>query len=430
MFNVKKRCMSLGIQVLIVSSFNAKSSDDLDVNEKNHLHGNHEECALPRSTMDIIDCAMEFHPSVKRGSLSLESASKLIEKAAQMPNPTLMSRYVKGEKNGEEVSELEANLSFTLELGGKRQARINLAKANTGHVSSINDITKSQIKLQTITNLYRLRQILSEKEIMNETLKAFSNVIGKLRKFSRLSAQQEAALTLFEMAYEETKVNKSEVFEEEREIEHYFHIATGHSLVEVKDYLPTIFTQWPYVGSNHQSGLSPEIKKLQSLTQLAQKKLDIQNSKTWPSLKIGPSIAIEQDSDNENKMVGLNIQIPLPLFNLNGGAKAYARSELVRANKNVVFTQIEENHERIEQLRIYDSSVRILNKTMKQKTIEKKHKIIEKLYLRGVISSSMFLDSLKQKLSYLKSRNHRELTAVKALWNIYKYDGKLFKEKI
>ena len=67
---------------------------------------------------------------------------------------------------------------------------------------------------------------------------------------------------------------------------------------------------------------------------------------------------------------------------------------------------------------------------MKKKEIDKKHNRIERLYLRGVVASSVFLDSLKQKLSYLKSRNHRELTAVKALWNIYKFDGVILKERI
>jgi outer membrane protein, heavy metal efflux system len=432
MLNAKKIFIFIGLQVLLVSPHNVAFSEDFHVKEKgkSHIHGAHKECALPKNTMDIVDCALAFHPSVKRAKLGLESAIKLEEKAAQILNPILSSRYVKGEKNGENISELEANLSFTLELGGKRSSRKNFAQASKSNVMAMNEITKSEIKINTIIKLYRLRQILSEKEIVKEALKAFSKVISQLKKLPRLSAEQEASLTLFEMAYEETRINESEFFEEERELEHYFHIATGHSLKELQNFLPKTPKEWPRVRTDHKSGSSPEMTKLKSLTLLAQNELEIQKSNAWPSLKLGPSIAIERDGDVENKMVGFNIQIPFPLFQLNGGAKAFAKSELIRAQKNVVFTQTEEDHERIEQLRIYESAVRILNKTMKQDVIVKKQKRIEKLYLRGVISSSVLLDSLKLKLSYLKSRNLRELTAINALWNIYKYDGKIFKENL
>lgn len=255
-------------------------------------------------------------------------------------------------------------------------------------------------------------------------------MIKQLKKLPRLSAEQEASLTLFEIAHEETKVNESELFEKERKLEHYFHVSTGHSLDELGDFLPESPKNWPKIKAQKPEFLSPEIKKLKSLSELAEKELEIQKSEAWPDLKIGPSFSIERDGAIENKMVGFNVQIPIPLFQVNGGGRAYARSNLIKAKKNISLTQAEEGHERFEQLRVYESAVNILNKTMKQSMIEKKHDRIEKLYLRGVVSSSVFLDSLKQKLSYLKSRNNREITAIKALWSIYKYDGKIFEEKI
>lgn len=397
---------------------------------KEHVHGAHKECPLPRSRRDIVDCALYFHPSVKRGVLKIKSTSKLVEKVSQIPNPTFSSRYVKGDKNGEEVSELETNLSFTLELGSKRGSRKEYAGARNAEAIVSNDATKADVKIATILNMHRLRQVLEEKKLIVEAKSAFSKVIGQLRKLPRLSAEQEASLTLFEMALEETKVNEAELFEEERKLEHYFHISTGHSIDEIRSYLPDAPKNWPLIGKPIGDKNSPGVKKLKSLATLAQKELEIQNSDAWPNLTIGPSFSIEKEGTVENKMVGFNVQIPIPLFQVNGGGKAHARSELLRAQKNISLTISEENHERFEQLRVYESAVNILYKTMKQNVIEKKHNRIEKLYLRGVISSSVFLDSLKQKLSYLKSRNNREITALKALWSIHKYDGNILEEKI
>merc|ERR1711991_513718 len=127
--------------------------------------------------MDIIDCALSFHPSIKRGILKIDSTTKLEEQASQIPNPTLSTRFVKGDSNGEENSELEANLSFTLELGGKRGSRKEYAQARKSEAEATNDTTKANVKIATILNLHRLRQALEEKKLLTEAISAFSKVI-------------------------------------------------------------------------------------------------------------------------------------------------------------------------------------------------------------------------------------------------------------
>lgn len=395
-----------------------------------HIHGVHKECALPKSQGDIVQCAIDFHPDVRRSSLKVESSEKLSEQASQVPNPTLSARYVKGDKNGEDVSSLEANLGFKIEVGGKRGSRINRAQAVHSQTEASDHQVKARVKTQTILNLHRLRQVFIEKKILLEATSAFKKVIGQLKRLPRLSAEQEASLTLFEMALEETKVSESVLFEEEREIEHFFHVSTGHSIDEIRPYLPKSPSNWPSVKKAKGNKLSPDLKKLKSLEELALSELEVQKSKSWSDIEIGPSISIEKEGSEENRKIGFNIQIPLPLFQANGGGKAYARSEVTRAQKSLALTRAEEGHERFEQLRVYESAVSTLKRTMKQSVIENKHAKIEKLYLRGVVSSSVFLDSLKQKLSYIISRNNRELTALRALWSIHKYDGKILEEKI
>ncbi len=402
------------------------SGEDREHKGNHHIHGAHEECSLPKSTQDIISCALNFHPSVKRQEGKITSAALLEKKAGQYPNPKISARYVQGENNGESVSELETNLTFTIQLGGKNSAKTGVAKAYHLGAQASAEAIKSQVKMDTILNLYRLRQVVDEKRVLAETLKAFEKVIGRLKKLPRLSAEQEASLTLFEIAFEEAKVNESELFEEERKLEHYFHIATGHSFDEIYPYLPGVVKSWPKISDEGTGEDSPEVKKLKALSQLATVELNGQEAQAWPNLQIGPSFSIDKDGGEEVKKIGINVEIPIPLFQANGGGKAHARSELLRSQRNIKLTRAEENHERYEQLQVYESSTRILSKTLKQDVIAKKHKRIERLYQRGVVSSSTFLDSLRQKDSYLKSRNHREITAIKALWSIYMYDGKIF----
>lgn len=160
----------IGLQVLLAaySISTAEEMDHIIEKGKNHVHGSHLECPLPKNREDIIDCALELHPSIRRVSLRLDVASKLHEKASQIPNPTFSSRFVKGDNNGEDVSELETNLSFTLELGGKRDSRKEYAIATRNEVLASSESIKSDVKVRTILNLYHLRQVLEEKVLLNE----------------------------------------------------------------------------------------------------------------------------------------------------------------------------------------------------------------------------------------------------------------------
>lgn len=422
--------ITLKICFLAFMIFSFDSYADGNHEKENHQHGTHEECSLPKNREDIIECAIDFHPLIKRSNLEIDSSLKLKDKASQLPNPIFNSRFVKGDKNGEETSELEANLSFVIELGDKRSSRKEFAEAKKFEAKNNKEAIQSEIKFSSILNLYRLRQILEEKKLLDQAVMAFTKVTKKLTERPRLSADQTASLTLFEFALEDTKMNLSKLIVEQKKIEHFFHVSTGHSLKEIKKYLPPFKTDWPKFTSRSAESSSPAIKRLESKQKLALNQLRIEKSNGWSDLRIGPSVAIEKEGDLENKMVGFNIQIPIPLFQTNNGAKAFARSELLRAKKNIDLTRLEENHERVEQIKVYKSSVNILTKTMKQSLIESKYKKVEKLYLQGVLSSSIFLESLRQKISYLKNRNERELTAINALWTIHKLNGRIFKENI
>lgn len=112
------------------------------------------------------------------------------------------------------------------------------------------------------------------------------------------------------------------------------------------------------------------------------------------------------------------------------GGRAFAKSEELRAKRNITLAKSEMKHERFERRRVYENAVKNLKSTMSVEQLEAKHKKIEKLYHRGVVSSSIYLDSFKQRLSYLKRRNQREMTALNSLWEVHLYDGKIFKEKL
>lgn len=393
-----------------------------------HIHGLHRECPLPKSTMDIVNCALSFHPTLQEETLEVESMRKLEDKASQIPNPILISRFVQGEENGLDTSELEANFRFQVELGGKRQARIDHAKA-LHETTRLGLMEKKEIvKFQTIYSLYRLRQVIEEKKFVDDTILAYKRVIKKLKALPKISAEQQATLTLFEIGLEESQFHESELYEEEKALEHYFHVATGNSLSEIERFLPKAPQRWPVVREQKHSDKSARIKKLDSLTKVALEKVSIEEANSWPTLDIGPSLAIEKNGPNENQMVGVSIRVPIPFFQTNSGGRAFAKAKHIKSKKTRSLAHAYESHERFEQLKVYTSSVRILEKSPPLSKVLKKYKKLESLHKRGVVSNQTLLDSLKQKVSYIQKKNQRVMTAIKSLWNIYRFDGEALKK--
>jgi cobalt-zinc-cadmium efflux system outer membrane protein len=395
-----------------------------------HIHGLHRECPLPKNTRDIIDCSLSFHPTLQKEKLEVKSIEALGKKAGQIPNPILISRFVQGEQGDVETSELEANFRFQVELGGKRGARVKYAKALLTKSRFGLEEKKERIKFQTIYSLYRLKQVINEANLIQETITAYRSVIKKLKSIPRISAEQQASLTLFEIGLQESQIHESELYEEERSLEHFFHVATGNSLPEIEKYLPEAPSKWPKVRAQRHSDKSARIKKMDALTEVAINNLRIEEANSWPTLDIGPSLAIEKNGPNQNKMIGVSVRVPIPFFQANGGAKAFAKSKQVKSKKARELAHAFESHERFEQLKVYTSSVRLLEKSPPLTEVFRKYRKLESLHKRGVVSNQSYLDSLKQKVSYVQKKNQRIMTAIKSLWKIYRFDGEVLKKEL
>jgi len=422
--------MKILLLLITLSSVNASEIEHTHAEEKKHIHGTHRECPLPKSKNDIVECAIEFHPSIQTQKYEIESSKGLKEQADQIPNPVFISRYVRGEQNGFETSELESSLRFRVELGNKRKARVDHASSITGFEKLTLLEKKVDVKIQTILNLYQTRLVRDEYGLVSDSIKTYEKVIKKLKTLPKLNADQEASLTLFEIALEESRVHQAELYQFERKLEHFFHVATGNSLDEIESFLPFVPSKWPVIPKQKHKYKSAKIKKLKSLTKLAMSEVEIEKSKAWPTLDIGPSIMVDKGNGQENEMVGLSVRVPIPFFQVNGGGKAWARSKLDKSKKTVELTHAFESHERFEQLQVYESSVALLKNSMNIKALMKKHKRLEKLYDRGVVSNQVYLDSLKQKINYIQRKNKRVMTALASLWNIYKFDGMIMEKSI
>lgn len=396
-----------------------------------HVHGSHPECPLPKSPMDILRCAQEEHPDVKRAKLATEASGTLTEVAGQIANPELEVQSVFGRTLGDNQMQTQISLKQPIGLGGHRSARIREAEAGQKQAQADLKQVQAEVIVLTVRHLQRLRQLELEKATLEEAILAYAKLVSQFRGRPRLTPEQEVSLSVYEMAQADNRIRRAALLEEEREIEHFFHLSTGHGLEELKPALPDAPKKWPDIETRAKSlPPSPMLFRLAADQELALSQQDKARAESWPNFMVGPMVQLQNDGPIRSQLYGVHLVMDLPVFNLNGGARAHAARAVAKAEKSIVLRSAEESHERAEQVRIYQSAVRALKESGSVKDMERKHARVETLSVRGLIPSSLVIEAHRQRAELEKNRNERELRAIEALWTVFKLDGRIFEERL
>ncbi len=396
-----------------------------------HVHGTHPECPLPKTPMDIVRCAQENHPEVKRQRLFYEQAEALPDAAGQIANPELEAETAFGNSLGDQKIDGKVSLVQPLGLGGTRSARVKEAEARAKQSESDLKVVQADIKVETVLKLHRLRQLLKEKALLDETLETFTKLVSQHRSRPRLTPDQEVSLSVFEMAKSDAAMKRSTLVQEEEEIEHFFHVSTGNSLNEISKALPETPTDWPETQETPLKQLaSPKLARMIADHEYALAELDSARAASWPELKVGPMLLFQSDGPFNYRSYGFQLNLEIPLFSLNGGGRAYAHKGVAATEGSMALLRKEENHERGEQLKVYRSAVAAMKEALTPVALSKKHRRLEELSFRGLVSSSLLIEAHRQLTELERSRNEKEFQALRALWKIYQIDGRVFEESL
>jgi len=390
-----------------------------------HQHGSHEECPV-KTAQDIIRCAQEEHLAVKRARLALLSSDALDQIARQVPNPEFQTLTAFGDS----TMQSENSLLQPIDIGNKRRARINDAKAQKKRIEADIQRIQADVTIESVLNLYRLRHLDQEMGILSDTIKVFTQLISQFRSRPFLSPDQEVVLGIYEIALSDAQLKKAGLRDQEREIEHYFHVNTGHGLDELRKVLPPPVTQWPQLKEDLEITSSPDLNYLAAEKEIAKSQVILVKAESRPDLKAGPAIVLNQQGDTRQGLVGAQVSVPIPIFHRNTARQAYAASELDRSEKAIALLKTEETHERAEQLKAYRSAVQALDGAMTESDIEGRYRRLNGFVQRGLISGALMVEAYRQRYDAQANRNEREYLAIKSLWTLYKYDGQIFKETL
>ena len=175
---------------------------------------------------------------------------------------------------------------------------------------------------------------------------------------------------------------------------------------------------------------APKIKMAREGLELARANLELEKSNSYPSLQIGPSYEYSKVNINQTTTVGLTLTMDLPFYNINGGGRAKAAKDILNASINLKNNEREGRIDLNSWIMKYDQYRKSLNSVANNSALDKKHKKIEALFKRGIISTSLVIESHRQLIEFTTTRFEFELGAVEAFWNIHNINGKLNTTKL
>lgn len=145
---------------------------------------------------------------------------------------------------------------------------------------------------------------------------------------------------------------------------------------------------------------------------------------------MGPVIEYEKINLNETNSIGIVLSFDLPVLNQNAGGKEVAAKEILYANQSLKNTKDKNARELEILVAKYQSYYSSLQSLANAKNLEKKHAKIESLFKRGIVSTSLVIESHRQLIEFFRTKFEFETNATKSLWNIYLLTGEIENKRL
>jgi outer membrane protein, heavy metal efflux system len=382
------------------------------------------ECERIESANDVLQCAIKNHYLVQIKTAEVVESDFEVLRSKQRPNPDLDLEGVKNTDNG---SNVEFILKHTFELGGKRSARMEYAKALKQN--SLIDVlnSKEDVAIQTVLDLYRLRQLDTEFDILEENIFTFKKVKQQYDTYGNLNPEQEISVSVFDVAIEENKLRKNSLTNEKASILNKLKYALGKDLEITANMLPRFKAQWPKLNPVEISG--SQLQEAENLVNIQEANLNIERSLSLPDLSLGPKIELDE-AQSTDVSVGLALSVPLPIYQRNDAGKHKAHAALKNANLKLTAKKRFLEMERSRLYEIYEKSTNAIQSSLVKVKIAQKHEKLHEIIDRGVIEAPLIIDLHKEIYEYYQMLHEQEIQSAGAMWNIFALEGRILKEEL
>lgn len=379
---------------------------------------------------DILELVKKNHPNISLNNAKGKALESSIEIAEQRPNPELDAESTVGDSIEGSIYRTSVSLKHTFELGGKRDSRIEVAKNTFKTGMAVADFENQQAIISVVIMLHRLRQVYELIPLYKESLSAFSKILQTIKGRKSVSPEQEVEGETLELAVNDYKLKISQLNSEKINLSTHLSFFMGSNCIVPRNALPFIVNLDEDLKNDFKVKNYSKLKAATLALELAKSNLELEKSNSYPNLQIGPTYEYEKLNVSQTNTVGIAITMDLPILNINGGGRAKASKDVLAASLNLRNVKEESNRDIQSWIQKYNQYKESLKTIANKEKLEKKHRKIESLFKRGIISTSLVIESHRQLIEFFNTRFEFENGATEALWNIYKLSGEIESKKL
>ncbi|SMF39727.1 hypothetical protein [Pseudobacteriovorax antillogorgiicola] len=381
-------------------------------------------CKYLQSWFDVLPCAVSRDIDVIKSQADQSVAMLGAEAYEQGLNPEFESELITRDAEGEQRQSLSLSYRHTFELGSKAKMRSELGRAEEQVAASNLELTQQRAFAAYAMKLFRMKAKQEELEYLDEMRSSYQRIVNAYRSRRALSAETRVSAQIFSLAEASSLIRTNRKKGELRKLASSF---ASKGLRLPKGSVGLGWPQWPQI--KPQLGESPWIKLYRAESNLAESKLNVEESLATPNLKIGP--IAEFDDIGQGKVgLGLSMSLDLPVYHQNQGSINRARQQ-VKGKKLVEAAFQSEHRERFSLLLDHYKSLQAeLQALPSQSWLEKNHEQLDREIAKGLIDANLIVEGHEQLLSVVEERNQLRLRVLETLFDIRLIQGSSVQEGI
>lgn len=301
-------------------------------------------------TLDAaLQTALRHNPLLRAAEAEVDARHGALDQAGARPNPTL---GIEQEDTRRETRTTTLLLSQPLELGGKRSARIGLARS--ARELALADLASRQAEVRAGTRQAFFEALIAEERVTVAAQSVDIAASGSAAAARRVTAGKVSPTdeTRARVAEADARIDLRQAQADRQAARRALGLVMGvaDGTLPALDGRPESLPQAPDAQSlAERVAQSPALRRAQGDVQYAQAAYELERARRLPDLTV--SLGARRDAQSGRSQPMLGLSIPLPLFDSNTGAQLEA---LRKRDAAQALAEAEEQRLRAEVLQALD----------------------------------------------------------------------------
>ncbi len=366
---------------------------------------------------------------IKALESEVKAAKALIIQAGLRPNPELEVGMENGAgTDGISVNKIEVGVSQTIELGHKKEARIDVAEKNVKLKElDINQI-KRELETETIRRFIPIAGLKNKLYLIDDMIKIVKNIHNIIKKRVEYGAAMEIDLLGTEIELENLAIEREAIERKLKNAKKNLTALMGENPIAFEDISTKLTENYTLLK------FSELEKKLQDHNEIIINKMEqevasaeLQEIKANAITDLTIGIGYERNQEEEANAALIGVSIDLPIFNKNQGEIAQKKESILSMQHMSKNTSLQLKREILEQYNSFQNIEKQIS-AINERTLpraEEMYKKVRELYEKSAVQIFDVIDTqiklVETKMSIIELKT--ELAEIAA--DIYEITGYL-----